>query len=183
MLKQYSDYFWKNGLPVGKAPLEADNCVGTSYKIVMDPYRKRVSIERYQNREQLEGIIYDSALINFRKLSPESQTRWQRVIEKETETTLQSLIRDEDDRVIFREHATFLQNRCRECRIESPHGLFLAYQKILYTHLGDAFNGVVLYDVLDKPVMCKRYAYDEENQDFGELIHEEWEIDSTLLEI
>lgn len=143
-----------------------------AFKIVSDPYFKHISIEKYRFGQFVE-TIYDSRLLNFRHLNPAEQTAWQREILQETEEKVVCLIRNPEDRVIFKEIHSYEQNLCRECRIYSPHDLLLSIQKIFYTQLRDPFNGVILYDNHDHTVMIKRYAIDEGGE-FTHLLEEQW---------
>lgn len=170
MSKFYKDYVWKEGLPHGIQPVEGAS-TGSLYKIVMDPYRKRISIENY-----LDGlfsqVIYDSYLINFRHLNPANQTAWQ----KEELPSGAVLIRDQDDRIVFKENYIFKNELCRECHISSPHNIPLATQKMFYKVFGDSFDGVILFDKNDHPVMQKIYAFDETTHQFTELLKENWNL-------
>lgn len=170
MSKFFKDYVWKDGIPYGIQPTN-ENLSGNSYKIVMDPYRKRISIENY-----LDGlfshIVYDSYLLNFRHLNPASQTAWQ----KELLPSGAALIRDQDDRIVFKETYVFEGDLCRECHVTSPHGVQLSIHKMYYKKFDDAFDGVILYDKNDRPVMQKTYAIDPESGQFTELLSEDWNL-------
>jgi hypothetical protein len=163
MSKYYGDYFWKEGIPLGirasSVPLE-----GVSYKIPSDPYHKQISIEKYQDGRFSE-VVYDSALFNFRHLTPAHQARWEKIHDQ-----TRSEIRDQDDRLILIEEYLFEQNLCRTCRSCSPHGILISTQKIFYTLLNDPFNGLILYDSNAHPVMSKRYEWDAGLQQFSTLL-------------
>lgn len=58
MTKYYKDYQWKDGIPYGINPI-AEITQTDSYKIIADPYFKRISIESYV-KGQFSGIVYDS---------------------------------------------------------------------------------------------------------------------------
>ena len=156
----HHDYVWINGIPYGVGE-------GNRFKIVSDPYRKRISLEEYAEGLFIR-VIYDSALLNFRHLNPVDQMAWEK-----KEVGDKSFIRDQDDRLLYIEDYTFAGKRCRGCKINSPHGLLLATSRMYYEDLGDSFNGVILYDVNEKAVLQKRYRMDEQNSEFGELIAEE----------
>lgn len=166
MSAYYSDYVWQEGIPVGKQKIDPSQ--GISYKIAMDPYRKRISIEKYV-KGAFEKIIYDSALLDFRQLKPSEQIAWQRTVIEDTPEKKICLIRNQDDRLLFIEE---YQNR--ECSVKSVHGYPLSIHKVLYESLGDPFNGVILYDINQHPIMYKKYKLDPETRDFGELLEESW---------
>lgn len=170
MSRLYTDYIWKDGAPVGVGAIEEN---GAGYKIIADPYRKRISIERYSN-DQFEETIYDSIFLDFRHLKPSEQNAWQRVITEEKPDCMTCIIKNQDDRVLFREEYTYENGICRSCRIDSPQGIHLSSHRMYYTSLGDPFDGVVLYDCNGHPVMFKKYACDPKTLDFLELMEENW---------
>lgn len=174
MTKYYKDYIWKDGIPYGLDPIE-EITKTDSYKIIMDPYRKRISIESYL-KGQFSTIVYDSILLDFRQLRQPEQTAWQKIPITETPELMVCLIRNEDDRVLFTETHIFVNDLCRECRVSAPHGIPLSLHKMLYKSLGDPFNGVILYDQNEHPVMYKRYEFDEITQQFTTLLEEEWNM-------
>jgi hypothetical protein len=172
----YKNYIWKNGIPYGVEKLSQDSPpTEECYKIAMDPYRKRISVERYTHR-QFAAVIYDSAFLDFRHLKPQEQTAWHKEIIEESSGQVVSLIRNQDDRVICREVCLFEEGLCRECRLYSPQGFHLSTHKMLYTTLKDPFNGVILYDPAERIVMQKRYAVEEGMNEFRELLEENWEL-------
>jgi hypothetical protein len=158
--KHYLDYFYKEGIPYGLNPLD-DKSVSDneSYKIVMDPYRKRISIEKYI-RGNFASCVYDSALLNFRHLNQIEQQAWQKVPVVETEEYVECLIRNQDDRVLFIETYFFEKNLCKKCIVKSPQGLLLSTQVMRYTFLNDSENDVTLYDSNDRLVLKKTYQAD-----------------------
>jgi hypothetical protein len=172
MSKYYRDYVWKEGIPYGieaiepKAPL--------TYKIAMDPYRKRIAIEKYRNGT-FESIVYDSALLDFRHLKPAEQTAWQKVIISENEQKVVAAIYNQDDRLILFETYLFEKKFCRSCLSTSGHGINLSCQKMFYQTLGDSFNGVILFDINEHPATFKRYKEDGDSGEFGELSEEIWD--------
>lgn len=168
MHKAYKDYHWKNGKPYGKT-LTTD-LSGITYRIVVDPYYKRFSLEEHEN-DHFKRLIYDSALFDFRHLKKPEQAQWLRHPLSEHK----NLIRDEVDRLILIESYTFENNLCRLCQITTPHGTPIALQKISYESLGDPFNGVTLYDINETPILKKNYAFDPEKEEFTDLISECWE--------
>lgn len=173
-MNHYTHYFWKDGIPVGNSKIDPSKAKN-SYKIVSDPYKKRISIEKYHFLN-FDKIIYDSALINFRDLKKPELMAWQKSIEKDLQGENKGFIRNQDDRLVFIETYRFDGDLCRECRITSPHGLFLSLHKMSYSHLGDPFDGVTLYDANDIPVMQKRYEFDKNTQQFTELLEERWDL-------
>ncbi len=167
MFPYCSDYTWRDGLPY---PNDHVSLAGQAvcYRVVHDPYHKRVSLERYQNG-QFDAVGYDSALLDFRQLGETQQALWR---------AEDGLVRDENDRVILRESYDFEGDRCRQCVMCSPQGIPVAVQKIYYEDLGDAFSGVILYDPWDRPVLLKRYRLSSDAQ-FGELLEERWMMDGV----
>lgn len=172
MTKYYRDYRWEDGVPVGLEAVEEIASQDT-YKIVADPYRKRVSIEKYLQGKFSE-VIYDSQHLDFRHLKQPEQTAWQKIpIEEDPEKTV-CLIRDQNDRVLFIETHYFSGMLCRECRVETPQGVLLSTHKMFYTLLHDPFDGVVLFDSNRHPIMVKKYTYDKDSGEFTTLLEEQW---------
>lgn len=176
MSKYYRDYVWKEGIPYGINALNDDK--GPAYKIAMDPYRKRIAIECYEEK-QFKAVIYDSALLDFRHLKPAEQTAWQKVMLSESDEKVVSAIYNQDDRLVLIETYHFEGTFCRSCHTTSGHGIALSEQKIFYKNLGDPFNGVVLYDVNSHPVMFKHYENDDSGE-FTELVEEVWDGNKIL---
>jgi hypothetical protein len=151
LTKFYNDYFWKEGKPYG---LMASNSLeNISYKIVADPYYKRISIEQYAGGNFIKNI-YDSALFDFRHLQPIHQTAWQKTTVEEKEGFITCHIR----------------------KAYSPQGILISMQNIYYTSLQDSFDGVILCDSNSHPIMFKRYQWDAENEEFSDLIEECWDM-------
>lgn len=174
MSKFYQEYYWKGGFPYG-------NKVSTDgYKIVADPYRKWVSIEQY-HQGSFKKVVYDSRFIDFRKLNPSEQTAWERELESEGEEQAVYLIRNGDDRLVYRETSFFLSGRCMECHIHSPQDILLSVHKMSYIEFGGEFNGVTLYDSNAHTVMIKKYSIDDEGQ-FSDLLEEIWDFDNKNVE-
>lgn len=172
MTKYYREYRWENGAPIGLQPVEEISHVD-SYKIVSDPYHKRISIEKYVQGKFSE-VIYDSQLLDFRHLKQPEQTAWQKIpIEEDQEKTV-CLIRDQNDRVLYVETHFFSGMLCRECRVETPQGTLLSTHRMFYSLLHDPFDGVVLYDQNRRPVMVKKYTYDPNTGEFTTLLEELW---------
>jgi hypothetical protein len=169
--KLFEEYYWKGGKPQGIRPTES----GTGYKIVSDPYGSRLSIERYQEGRFLE-TIYDSILLNFKKLKPSEQNAWHKEIVIETEYSTEGLIRNQDDRVLFKEVCVFEKRLCRECKVFSVQGILLSIHRMTYTKLGDKSNEITLFDSHDHPVMWKSYAADQETGEFTDLLEEKWDF-------
>lgn len=167
----YKDYRWKEGIPRGLGRTDA---IGTTYKIPMDPYRKRISVEEYRDGA-FQRVIYDSALINFRHLKPEHQTAWQQIREGS-----RIFIFDQDDRLVFIEEYTFEGELCRKTKTTSPHGVLLCTQELNYEALGDTFNGTILYDSSGRTVLLKKYSIDEPSGQFLELLEENADIQESL---
>ncbi len=170
MAKLYRDYIWKGGIPYG---VEAVETLG--YKIAMDPYRKRICIERY-TENALPEPIYDSALLDFRHLKQPELAAWQKSLVSESDREMVCLIRDQNDRLLFIEKHLFQDDLCRACRVTTLHGISLSTHCMFYTALGDPFDGVVLYDAHEHPVMVKRYQFDEASRQFTQLLEEAWDL-------
>jgi hypothetical protein len=168
MADYFADYYWKKGVPQGIGL--CDPVKGISYKIVTDPYHKRYTIEIYESGVFFE-LAYDSFLLDFRKLTPVEQTAWQREAIHTTPDETTNVIRNIDDRIIVIETIRYVDHLSRECIIHSPHQVLLAKQVMFYEKLQDPFNGVILYDRYDKPVMVKVYSLDEKGE-FAELLEE-----------
>lgn len=181
MLKNYCDYVWREGKPFGINPLDdIANSSATTYRIVADPYYKRISIESYEG-SHFKEVIYDSALFDFRHLKPAQQNAWSKEELERTPQKVVSLIRNQDDRALYIETCFFEGFLCRECQISSTHGVALSMHRMHYEALGDEFNGVIFYDNTRRPVMSKRYEIDPDTGEFGELLHEEWNPDKETI--
>lgn len=112
--------------------------------------------------------------MNFRHLKTPEQTAWQKTGDRPDS----SLIRDQDDRLLFIETYQFKEDLCTECRVHSPHGIPLSLHKMYYKIFQDSFNGVVLYDMNQHPVMFKLYEFDEGAKQFTTLVKEEWDMET-----
>lgn len=172
----YSDYYWKKGIPQGIKALKNDPAElrGRSYRIVTDPYFIRYSIEIYDDGI-FQGMAYDSALLDFRNLSPAQQAPWRREELRSEGDRESALIYDQNDRIILKEVYRFEEGLCRECLAYSPHGILVSIQKIYYQKFQDAFDGVILLDTNMHCVVIKHYEADEEGL-FLELIDEVWDM-------
>lgn len=177
-IEHYQDYFWKMGKPYGQHP--TDQRASVSYKIITDPYHKRYSIEKYQ-QGLFKKIIYDSILLDFRHLNPIDQVAWQKELMKEEEQFAMYLLRNQDDRAILIERQSFEKNWCRSCFIYSAQGILISKHRMYYQAFGDAFNGVILFDSEDHPVMTKTYQIDLETGEFTTLLSEEWNMPNPPL--
>jgi hypothetical protein len=170
MTKHYRNYFWKEGIPCGLDPVD-ENKADQSYKVVIDPYRKRISLEKYSHGKFLT-TIYDSALLNFRHLNQIEQQSWQKTPICDSAERTECLIRDQDDRVLFIETYTFEKNYCKKCMARSPQGVILSIQEMHYKILGEKENEVILYDTNHHPVLQKIYEADPLSGEFTTLIKE-----------
>lgn len=169
----YRDYFWKDGLPVGKDALTEPT--GTCYRILSDPYKKRITVEKYVWGD-FDELTYDSQLLDFRKLKVENMNAWEKKLLSESEENSKFLLRDENDRVVLMETYTFKDKRCVECHTYYPMGILVSVQKIFYKEFNDPFNGVILYDGQGRQVMRKEYEMDNVTKEFGTLLKEEWAL-------
>lgn len=174
MFKYFQDYYWKDGKPYGSQ--EANPSLAPfSYKIVVDPYYKRFSIEKYQYIH-FDKVIYDSCLLDFRHLTLKDQMAWQREFLKEEKSSSLCLLRNQEDRAILIESLIFENQHCRICTTHSVHGIPLSTHRMYYRSLHDPFNGVILYDVEERPVMMKEYEADPITDEFTQLLSEEWNM-------
>lgn len=177
MSSYYKTYRWLDGVPYGCGLRERDPYKeGDCYRILSDPYRKRIALERY-NAGMFVDVVYDSAFLDFRHLKSAAHNGWHKEVISESEESMKCLIRNQDDRIVFIETYQFSGKLCHCCEIHSPQGWFLAKQKIFYTVLNDAWNGVLLIDQLEKPVMLKKYVFDEETGTFTDLLEEVWSVE------
>lgn len=173
MSKFFEDYVWKNGKPYGIAKKPSQNDI--SYKIIADPYYKRISVEKYIC-ESFDSIIYDSAIFDFRHLTPAEQNAWQKITIQEDSNKAICHIRNQDDRLILIEEYIFESNLCRECRSFSPHGIQVSSQNMYYKSLKDRFNGTILFDRNNHQVMYKTYETDSQTNEFSKLLVEKWDM-------
>lgn len=175
MITHYQNYFWKNGRPQGQGKvIPSDEPLTQSYRIQTDPYHKRYSIELYAGR-RLKKVVYDSLLLDFRRLKESEQQGWQRECIRQEGAKSSFWIRNQEDRAILREKLEFNGSLCRKCRIYGPQGLLLATQTMFYTVLGDAWNGVLLHDRHQHLVLAKRYLAGDDGV-FQELLEERWDL-------
>ena len=171
MFSFFKDYYWQRGRPQGRHRFaEGLPPSGKAYKIVVDPYFKRFTVEEYLDG-RFHEIVYDSALFDFRHLKPIEQNAWL----KEFINDSTCLIRNQDDRIILKEEYLFEEGLCRECKVFYPNGILLSVQKMSYRQFGDSFDGVDLYDQRGKVVVHKEYKPDESGE-FSEMLKEEWEM-------
>lgn len=174
MFKHFRDYYWKSGKPYGIDVVDP-SLISPSYKIIVDPYFKRFSVEKYLY-QNFEKVIYDSLLLDFRHLNLIDQTAWQREVIKEEQKETVCILRNQDDRAILIETLTFENHQCRTCWTSSIHGLPLAVHRMFYSTMQDPFDGVVLYDLEERPVMMKLYECDSVTREFTTLLKEEWNM-------
>ena len=177
MIKHYKDYYWVKGKPLGRNEVEASTA-SISYKIVPDPYHRRFSIEKYE-MGRFKSVVYDSFLLDFRHLHSREQAAWQKVSLEDNELSSSSLLINQDDRAVLIETYHFEKHFCRSCLIQSVHGLPIAMNRMYYKTLGDSFNGIVLYDLENRPVILKTYELDPVSGDFTHLL----EVQSNMAEL
>lgn len=158
----FKSYYWKDGKPYGK-----DRNEKGPFRIVVDPYYKRFSIEFYENGA-FKNIVYDSNLFDFRSLKDPRQASWIKI----PVTATESLLKNQEDRIVLKETYVYENERPRYCHYAIPQGIQVAYHKLSYIDFGDEFDGVTLYDMNEVPVMQKKYRC--EKGEFGELISEKW---------
>jgi hypothetical protein len=175
-LQPYGDYFWSSGKPVGVGLVDMKAPV--SYRVISDPYKKRYSLERYEDG-QFACVVYDSNLFDFRILKKQEDASWQREILEERTQSIRSLVRNMEERVILVEEAYFEGDFCKLCHFYSPHGIKVATQKMRLFSLQDGFNGVILYDSQEHPVLIKEYEVDPAAGEFTRLIREVWDFSES----
>lgn len=177
MNRYYQNYYWKDGKPygVGLVSTNTPPPFPISYKIIADPYYKRISIEKYSDEKFLQ-IVYDSIFLDFRHLRQPEQTAWQREILLESEHEMIHLIRDQNDRAILIEKLYFQSNRCMECQLFSTHQQFISKHHMFYTDLNKPFNGLILFDSEERPVMYKKYRASDDSLEFTDLLEESWDM-------
>ncbi len=153
-MKYYRNYRWKEGKPVGigKTSREAPRC----FRIVSDPYHKWLSIEMYREG-QFAALIYDSHLLDFRKLKPAVQLAWR----KEAIDDRESWIYNEDDRLILREKYSE-----SGCAVYSLHGILICRYEF-----DEHKARVVLFDSHSLPVLVQQYRTFDRGE-FIDLIDE-----------
>lgn len=183
MYKFFKDYYWALGKPCGKELLDEKNFYNSarSYRIVIDPYFKRYTLEKYHYGKFVE-ITYDSAIFDFRKLKPVEQTSWKKEIISQSKDEILSLIRDHDDRIIVEEKYFFCENLCKECHMFYPgSSKLVCLQKMYYKRLGDSNDSVILYDNEMHPIVKKEYETDSITGDFTNLLKEFWDFSNISL--
>lgn len=109
-------------------------------------------------------------------MTEKNQTAWQREILKEEKEFSHCILRNQDDRAILIEMLNFEGTLCRICKTHSIHGIPLSVHRMFYQSLNDPFNGVVLFDIENKPVMMKTYTIDPLSEEFTELLTEQWDM-------
>jgi hypothetical protein len=149
----YRDYAWKKGSPHGFK--RGAHLKGISYRILSDSYQKKVVIERYKNRK-FDLCIYDSSLIDFRKLkNQEGKELWYSEELSFKKSDLESaLVRDECDRAVVIERYHYLEGTLVETEIFTPHQILIARQK--FTYFSEDQLLMKFYDVEGKLVFEER---------------------------
>ncbi len=170
----YKNYVWNKGLPAGIQKVEDPSSEPRCYKIVADPYKKHITIESYK-KGNFEDILYDSSILDFRKLNEQQQVGWEKEKVSASPEKVVMLIRDQNDRTIFFEHHYFQEKLCIRCEIYSPHGWLASVHQMSYLILGDDYNGLILYDRGRRFVWKKIYEVNEDNE-FTELLKETWDF-------
>ncbi len=165
-----SDYYWKDGMPQAIAE-------GDTYRIVSDPYKKWITIEKYRGQHLVE-IVYDSHLLDFRSLKPLMQIGWRKEMIIDTRNLVKQWIFNEDDRAILIEEMLYEKGYCRKCRILYPCGRLLSEHHLHYKALHDKFNGMILNDANAHPVMMRVYK-EFQHGEWVELQQESWQLSST----
>lgn len=174
----FRDYSWDKGRPIGRIRCAAKE-TPISYKIVHDPYYKRICIERYA-WGLFQESIYDSCLLDFRSFRQGKEpVAWERQLIQETDKELRFLVKDEEDRVRFLENHTLESGRTVKGEIFSMHGLFLCSHHLFWRDKGDAWNGLQIWDREGRLVLTKNYTLTPNTGDFADLIAEKWGNDEN----
>lgn len=166
----YEDYYWDSGVPKGKHVPNSPSDI--TYKIHVDPYRKRYSVEEYQETA-FQKILYDSALFDFRSLFKGEDASWQREILSENPLSSLTLIRNMEERIILKEELLYdLSGHCRGCTLFSCHGIPLGTQILFDRDCGDPFTGVQFKDITGRVVLQKEYEKNKKTGEFESLVKE-----------
>jgi hypothetical protein len=168
----FKNYYWSKGKPIGESPL-SEKSEGEGFRIFSDPYRKWLTIERYWDL-QFQEVVYDSRWIDFRKLKLQEHRAWRKEIVEETPEQSAFWIRNEEDRVIFKEVCHFEHQECTSCSVYTPNHFLLCTHQLYYRKKGCKINGIVLQDRCQKIVFYRIYRDYQEGQ-FVDLLKEEWE--------
>ena len=118
------EYFWQKGKPKTSKKLKPEVCKNAplAYRIMSDPYKKRYSIEKYENG-CFSYCVYDSNLFDFRLLEIQEPLSWEK---EELEEGGKVLLRDQDQRVRIRE----CHLNPSTCEWYSVHGVLIARQEV-----------------------------------------------------
>lgn len=169
----FREYFWDKGRPFGRGgctPKEAP----ISYKIVHDPYYKRICLEKYV-WGLFQESIYDSFLLDFRSFRQGKEpAAWEKQLVQDTGEQLRFIVKDEDDRVRFFENHTLESGRTVKGEIFSVHGIFLCAHRLFWMSKGDSWNGLQIWDREERLVLTKIYNVSPDTGDFADLIAEKW---------
>ncbi len=166
-----TDYYWKDGVPHGIGE-------GKNYRIVADPYKKWITIEKYKG-DHLTEIVYDSHLLDFRTLDPIKQLGWRKEAIINSPNLVKQWIYNEDDRAILLEALIYERGYCRRCRVQYPCGRLLSQHHLYYKALKDPFNGLILNDANNHPVMKRTYA-DFQDGEWVDLQEETWHLPPNI---
>lgn len=171
---EFQDYFWKEGIPIGLRPRKGVSLLPRHYKIVTDPYRKRWVVEKY-TEGVWEGVIYDSALFDFRRLKIMAEEPWERETICRTREQETILLRDPEDRLVAREIFSFQGGKQKRWELQSIHGIPICSHTLFSTLWGDSFSGLVLRDREGRMILWKQYELDPNTHAFSKLVRESWD--------
>lgn len=150
-----------------------DKAIDTCVKIATDAYFKRYVIERYKKGIYQE-TLYDSALLDFRKLDPKIQLGWQKAsIQISSEKQVHRLL-DLEERTLLLETSFFKEGLCVLTKSHHPQGTLLCENHLFYKQFGSILNCAILLDRIGKPVVIKEYEQDSCGE-FSTLLYENWE--------
>ena len=169
----FKEYIWNKGRPMGLKGCDPQK-TPLSYKIVHDPYYKRICVEKYAFL-RFQETVYDSLLLDFRSFRQGKEpAAWERQLLQETETLLQFIVKDEEDRVRFLETHILEAGRTVKGETFSMHGIFLCSHQLFWQSQGDSWTGLQIWDREKNLVLTKRYTTAADSEEFAELIAEKW---------
>jgi hypothetical protein len=167
----FTNYYWEKGRPkgTGLAKKPEKNC----FRIITDAYFKRYIVERY-DQGLYQETLYDSFLLDFRKLDSKNQLGWQKVCVFSTKEKEIHRLLDLEERTILVETSYFKEGLCLLTESHHPQGTLVCKNQLLYKQFGDNINGSMLLDRGGRVVALKEYKFCQERV-FTDLLYENWE--------